>query len=50
MNCSFCGKDVPEVRLMVKGPNANICEECVATCVEVMLIRPAEEVHNDSND
>jgi ATP-dependent Clp protease ATP-binding subunit ClpX len=37
MTCSFCGKDVSEVRFMVQGPDVTICEECVATCVEIML-------------
>lgn len=34
--CSFCGKSQVEVRALVTGPTANICEDCVVTCGEVI--------------
>lgn len=30
--CSFCGKAQNEVRRIVAGPNAYICDECVNLC------------------
>ncbi|HSK68010.1 MAG TPA: ATP-dependent Clp protease ATP-binding subunit ClpX [Candidatus Limnocylindria bacterium] len=34
--CSFCGKSQSEVRQLVAGPGAYICDECVALCGEVI--------------
>jgi ATP-dependent protease Clp ATPase subunit len=31
--CSFCGKSQHEVRKLIAGPTAFICDECVALCV-----------------
>ena len=30
--CSFCGRKEKEVRHLVHGPVASICDECIATC------------------
>lgn len=35
--CSFCGKNHKQVRQMVAGPTAFICNECIAVCVDVIL-------------
>lgn len=37
--CSFCGKSQVEVFMLVKGPNVNICDECVELCVELLYER-----------
>jgi hypothetical protein len=34
LNCDFCGKSPPEVKI-VQGPSAVICNECVRTISEV---------------
>lgn len=34
--CSFCGKSEQDVRLMIRGINGNICEECAASAYEVV--------------
>ncbi len=34
--CSFCGKTQNEVSQLIAGPNAFICDECVALCGEVI--------------
>ena len=34
--CSFCGKDVSEVRKLIHGPGVSICDECVKTCEEII--------------
>lgn len=39
--CSFCTKDKTEVEQLIAGPGAYICDECVATCVDI-LARPVE--------
>lgn len=37
LNCSFCGKNEVNVKLIIAGPdNVNICEVCVSICVSVM--------------
>ncbi|MGD0022686.1 MAG: ClpX C4-type zinc finger protein, partial [Smithellaceae bacterium] len=30
--CSFCGKMQSEVRKLVAGPTAYICDECIELC------------------
>ena len=32
IRCSFCGKTQDQVRRIVAGPNAYICNECVLLC------------------
>lgn len=34
--CSFCGKAAAEVRKIIAGPGIYICDECVATCGEIL--------------
>lgn len=36
MRCSFCNKAQTEVRKLVAGPAAFICNECVEACVDIM--------------
>ena len=31
-HCSFCGKAEQEVKHLIEGENAYICNECVETC------------------
>ena len=35
--CSFCGKSQQEVRKLVQGPVALICDECVDLCHDIVL-------------
>src|SRR5262245_23885609 len=39
--CSFCGKSQHEVRKLIAGPTAFICDECVDICTEV--VEPDDE-------
>lgn len=34
--CSFCGKANDAVRLLVAGPNVQICDECVVLAAEIV--------------
>ena len=46
--CSFCGKSQDQVRRLIAGPNAFICNECIALCQEIvqddldMLAKPKQ--------
>ena len=48
--CSFCGKTQDQVRRLIAGPNAYICDECITLCQEIMsddLVIP-EKVQADN--
>lgn len=34
--CSFCGKLQSQVKQLIAGPNANICDECIILCGEII--------------
>ncbi len=36
LRCSFCGKSQREVKKLIAGPNAYICDDCVALCNEII--------------
>ena len=36
VRCSFCGKPRGQVRKLIAGPNAYICNECVELCREIV--------------
>jgi len=36
MECSFCGKTDGAVKLIIRGPAACICNECVKICKEIV--------------
>ena len=36
VRCSFCGKTQDQVRRLVAGPNAYICNECILLCQEIV--------------
>ena len=38
--CSFCGKGASATRAVVPGPNASVCDECLALCREFMQLPP----------
>ena len=40
LKCSFCGKSEDEVKRLVAGSKALICDECVTTAVKVMEVHP----------
>ncbi len=36
--CSFCGRPNQMVVKMIKGPDVNICSECVMICVQYFIL------------
>ena len=48
--CSFCGKTADQVRRLVAGPGAYICNECIALCQEIIAddlgTTPSQEPQN----
>ena len=36
VRCSFCGKTQDQVRRLVAGPGAYICNECILLCQEIV--------------
>jgi hypothetical protein len=41
-SCAFCGKPADEVKHLVAGARAMICDECVAICIGVLADQDAE--------
>lgn len=35
-SCAFCGKEAEEAEILVAGPSASICEDCVGRCLGVV--------------
>ena len=36
-HCSFCNKPQSDVKRLITGPHANICDECVDLCEDILL-------------
>ena len=36
LRCSFCGKTQDQVRRLIQGPGAYICNECVMLCYDIV--------------
>ena len=36
MSCAFCKKSRDDVRYLLAGPGVNICDVCVATCIDLI--------------
>lgn len=34
--CSFCNMPLNETKLMIAGPDCNICQECVRVCQQLV--------------
>ena len=37
LHCSFCGKAPEEVKRLIAGPTAYICDECIDLCHDILL-------------
>ena len=36
IRCSFCGKHQSQVKRIIAGPNAYICNECIELCASIL--------------
>ena len=45
--CSFCGKSRSQFKKLIQGPAANICNECVDLCIDIMEMDV--ETENENN-
>src|SRR5215510_10834429 len=43
LRCSFCGKSQDEVKRLIAGPTAYICDECIDLCNDIILEEGAAE-------
>ncbi len=43
IRCSFCGKTQAQVKRIMSGPNAYICNECIEICKDLLDEERAEE-------
>ncbi len=43
VRCSFCGRSSDEVKRIITGPGVHICDECIATCSDVLNEAEREE-------
>ncbi len=41
--CSFCGRAEDAVEKLISGPNAYICDKCVALCLDIIQKKPAAQ-------
>lgn len=44
LRCSFCEKAQGDVRRIIAGPIANICDECVDICVDIIVEERRSEI------
>ena len=42
LDCSFCGKNRRQVKKLIAGPHAFICDECVGLCNDIIEEELAE--------
>ena len=47
IKCSFCGKAQEQVRRIIAGPGAYICDECIELCVQIINEDFADHVDFD---
>ncbi len=50
LRCSFCGKREQEVRRIIQGPGARICDQCVQLCMSVLERDLGSQMAPDQDD
>ena len=43
LRCSFCGKSQRQVKKLIAGPSAYICDECISLCNEIIAEETEQE-------
>lgn len=49
-HCSFCGKAQHEVKKIIAGTDANICNECIELCEDLMIDDTDESVGGETDE
>lgn len=47
IRCSFCGRSQDEVKRLIAGPNAYICNDCVSICADLVESEVEDEATED---
>ncbi len=50
MYCSFCGKSQKEVKRLIAGTTAFICDECISLCADVINKESGTEIKEKSSE
>jgi ATP-dependent Clp protease ATP-binding subunit ClpX len=50
MYCSFCGKSQHEVKKLIAGPAAYVCDECISLCNDIIREEQGSEVAASSDN
>ena len=50
MYCSFCGKSQKEVKRLIAGTTAFICDECISLCADVINKESINEIKEGTSD
>ena len=48
LKCSFCGKNQDQVKRLIQGPGAYICDECIELCSDIIADEFEETVELDT--
>ena len=49
VRCSFCGRTQDQVSMLIQGPGAYICDECVENCLSIMNEGNKKKTPNTAN-
>ncbi len=49
VRCSFCGRTQDQVSMLIQGPGAYICDECVENCLSIMNEGNKKKTPNAAN-
>ncbi len=50
LSCSFCGKSQKEVKKLIAGPAAYVCDECIALCNDIIAEEGEKEEPRTGGD
>lgn len=48
--CSFCGATSEDVEKLIAGPEAMICDECIMSCLEILVYGEPESIVIELDD